>query len=351
MIDSIIGILAAVSLTPLDGIMIVVGTALIFSLYKALESKVFAPLLEHVEQRESLTSGAVFTASQMRQKSLALKARFDEAVFRARVAGNSKKSEAIASAKDRAANIIRQAENDAANALSAGRQEIAKQIATARNVAEVQARELANTLTSQVDSQLSRTAIILLALSAALTSIFSLTIPSAIAAAGHAAHSAPAFTDLKFYWINFILYVGIMTYILRKPLAKGWAARAARIKQSVMRSSDEVEAAERELNAIEALTKTLPQEEERIKKEIAEQGDAEAAEIISQAEQRAARIRQQATELIKGETRSAQSSFRQALVDRAVQIAKDRFGAGEFSAREELYQTAAITRAKQLVQH
>jgi F0F1-type ATP synthase membrane subunit b/b' len=142
-----------------------------------------------------------------------------------------------------------------------------------------------------------------------------------------------------------------MTYILRKPLANGWAARTSRIKQSVMRSSDEVEAAERELNAIEALTKTIPQEEERIKKEIAEQGDAEAAEIIRQAEQRAARIRQQATELIKGETRSAQSSFRQALVERAVQITKERFGAGDFTARENVYQTAAITRAKQLVQH
>jgi F0F1-type ATP synthase membrane subunit b/b' len=166
-----------------------------------------------------------------------------------------------------------------------------------------------------------------------------------------AGHGEPSISDLTFYWINFLLYVGIMTYILRKPLAKGWAARAARIKQSVMQSSDDVEAAERELNAIEALTKTLPQEEERVRNQIIEQANAEAADIVRQAEQRAVRIREQAKELLKGETRSAQASFRQALVARAVQIAKEKFGAGEFAAREEAYNAAAVTRAKQLVQH
>jgi F0F1-type ATP synthase membrane subunit b/b' len=173
-------------------------------------------------------------------------------------------------------------------------------------------------------------------------------VPVAFASSGH---GEPSFTDLTFYWINFVLYVGIMTYILRKPLAKGWAARTARIKQSVLQCSDDVESAERELNAIEALTKTLPQEEEKIKQQIIEQANAEAADIIRQAEQRAVRIREQAKELLKGETRSAQSSFRQALVARAVQIAKEKFGAGEFAARDDVYNTAAVTRAKQLVQH
>lgn len=166
-----------------------------------------------------------------------------------------------------------------------------------------------------------------------------------------AGHGEPSIGDLTFYWINFALYIGIMTYILRKPLAKGWAGRAARIKQSVMQSSDDVEAAERELNAIEALTKSLPQEEEKIRQQIVEQANAEAADIIRHAEQRAVRIREQAKELLKGETRSAQASFRQALVVRAVQIAKERFGAGEFAAREDVYNAAAVTRAKQLVQH
>jgi F0F1-type ATP synthase membrane subunit b/b' len=156
MIDSIVNILAVVSLTPTDGIMIVVCTVLMFVLYKALEVKVFAPLLEHVEQRESLTSGAVFTASQMRQKSAALKARFDESIFKARVAGNTKRSEIVAAAKEKASGIIRNAENDAATELNAGRQEISRQIASAQTGVEGEARELANRLAGQVDAQLAQ---------------------------------------------------------------------------------------------------------------------------------------------------------------------------------------------------
>lgn len=182
---------------------------------------------------------------------------------------------------------------------------------------------------------------------ATLVTVF-LLVPVACASSGH---GEPSIGDLTFYWINFALYVGIMIYVLRKPLAKGWAARTARIKQSVMQSSDDVEAAERELNAIEALTKSLPTEEEKIKQQIVEQANAEAADIVRQAEQRAARIREQAKELLKGETRSAQSTFRQSLVARAVQLAKEKFGAGEFAGREDVYQAAAVTRAKTLAQH
>lgn len=182
---------------------------------------------------------------------------------------------------------------------------------------------------------------------AALATIF-LNASGAYASSGH---GEPSIGDLTFYWVNFVLYVGVMAYIVRKPLAKGWAARTARIKQSVMQSSDDVEAAERELNAIEALTKSLPVEEEKIRQQIVEQANAEAADIVRQAEQRAARIREQAKDLLQGESRSAQSTFRNTLVARAVQLAKEKFGAGEFAAREDAYQTAAVSRAKQLVQH
>lgn len=156
MVDSIIGILKAVSLTPTDGVMILVCTGLLFVLYKLLEAKVFMPLLEHVEQREAVTTGAVFTASQMRQKTAALKARFDEAIFKARVAGNTKRAQVLSGAKERASKMVGKAEDDAAAELAAGRREIAKQIANARKAAEVEAHDLARSLAQQVDTHLSQ---------------------------------------------------------------------------------------------------------------------------------------------------------------------------------------------------
>jgi F-type H+-transporting ATPase subunit b len=171
------------------------------------------------------------------------------------------------------------------------------------------------------------------------------------AAFASSGHGEPSIGDLTFYWINFVLYIGLMTYILRKPLAKGWAGRVARIKQTVTQSGEDVDAAERELNAIEALIKVLPLEQDKIKQQLVEQANAEADDVIKQAQQRATRIKDQARELLKGETRSAQVSFKQSLVSRALQLAKERFASGDFAGRDSAYQAAAVTRAKSLVQN
>jgi F0F1-type ATP synthase membrane subunit b/b' len=155
MSETIVNILKTVSLTPTDGVMIVVGTVLIFLLHRFLANSVFSPLLEHVEQREALTTGALHTASQMRQKAEALKGRFDEAIFRARVEGNSKRAEIVSNAKDQASRIIRAAESEAANEVQVGRDAIARQIAQANTSAEATVQDLAKQLAGRVDSQLS----------------------------------------------------------------------------------------------------------------------------------------------------------------------------------------------------
>jgi F0F1-type ATP synthase membrane subunit b/b' len=154
MLQKVKDILEAISLSPLDGVMILVCTLLIAILYKLLAVKVFNPLLEHVERRESLTSGAVHTAAQMRQKTVALRSRFDEAIFKARVEGNAKRAEIVAAAKKSAHEIIRAAEEDASNELIAGRQEIARKIAAANSGADTEVQNIATQLVTQVDSHL-----------------------------------------------------------------------------------------------------------------------------------------------------------------------------------------------------
>lgn len=155
MSETIVNILKTVSLTPTDGVMIVVGTVLIFVLHRFLASSVFSPILEHVEQREALTTGALHTASQMRQKTEGLRARFDESIFRARVEGNTKRAEIVNAAKDQASKIIRDAESEAAKEVQAGRDAIARQIASANAGAESVVQDLAQQLAARVDAQLS----------------------------------------------------------------------------------------------------------------------------------------------------------------------------------------------------
>ena len=152
--QTITDVLAAISITPLDAKMIVVGTVFIFGLYRALAKGLFRPLLVHVEQRESVTEGALFTAGQMKQKSQALRARYDENLFETRVEANREKAEAVANAKKEAAGVIAAAEAQAASELAAGRAAIERQVNDAKQRAESDAQELAAILSAKVDSQL-----------------------------------------------------------------------------------------------------------------------------------------------------------------------------------------------------
>jgi F0F1-type ATP synthase membrane subunit b/b' len=147
-------ILDLFSLTNQDGQMIVVGTALLFALYFALRSAVFKPLLQHIEERETVTEGAVHTASQMRQKAQALRGRYDEGMLQARIAANKERQVAIGKAKTLATSIIGESEAKAAQELQAGRQSIDSALQQAYTRAEGEAQAIAETLTTKVDSQL-----------------------------------------------------------------------------------------------------------------------------------------------------------------------------------------------------
>lgn len=148
-------ILKTFSLERLDVPMILVGLALFFCLYKLLEAKVFLPVLEHVERREHATSGAVDTASLMRQKTTALRERFEQKMFEARVEANSRKLEIVNRAKAEASELHKSAEQEVAKVLAAGRAKIASELSDCRRRVESESQALAELLSHKVDSELS----------------------------------------------------------------------------------------------------------------------------------------------------------------------------------------------------
>lgn len=170
----------------------------------------------------------------------------------------------------------------------------------------------------------------------------------AFASGSEGAHHG-SIADVAGLWINFLVYVALLTALLRKPIKNGWAARRERIAEEVSAATSELEAAERELAAVEALTKNITQEQSRARADILKQGELEAAAIVTAAQEKAARIKSQVRDLLQGESRSAEANFRAALVAKAVELSKARFQTGEFAGRQGAYVDAAVDRAKKLV--
>jgi F0F1-type ATP synthase membrane subunit b/b' len=161
---------------------------------------------------------------------------------------------------------------------------------------------------------------------------------------------SPSVWDIRFLWLNFALYVALLYVLLRKVVASGWAARRQRVEKAVVSATSEMQSAEKELRSIEQVVRDLKVEQEKARAEVLTLAKEEAASIVSAAEERASRIRSQAKELLKGEKRSAEASFRSTLVARAVDLARSKFSSGQYSSRQDAYVAAAVDRAKRLVQ-
>ena len=178
--------------------------------------------------------------------------------------------------------------------------------------------------------------------------VANLSVTSAFASGGEGGHHG-SIADISGPWINFIVYVALLTALVRKPIKNGWASRRERIAAEVAAATSEMEAADRELAAVEALTKNVGQEQERARLDIVKQGELECAAIASASNEKAVRIKSQVAELLEGESRSAQASFRASLVAKAVELSRARFQGGEFASRQAAYVDAAVDRAKKLV--
>jgi F0F1-type ATP synthase membrane subunit b/b' len=91
----------------------------------------------------------------MRQKSQALRARYDENLLQARIEANRQKALLVQAAKDEAASLLAAAEASVARDLQDGRAALERQIAEAKQRSDAEAADVAALLSSKVDAQLS----------------------------------------------------------------------------------------------------------------------------------------------------------------------------------------------------
>ena len=152
------------------------------------------------------------------------------------------------------------------------------------------------------------------------------------------------------FWVNFAIYIAVLFIALRKIIPQAWMARRNAILENVTAAARELEQAERSVRDAEDKTKNLSNEQEAARQEIIKQAQLEAAQIIATAKEKAERQKAQAKDLIQGESRSAESVFRSELVFKAVELARDKFKSGAYTAKESSYRSAALDRAKRLVQ-
>ena len=149
-------------------------------------------------------------------------------------------------------------------------------------------------------------------------------------AAGHgaaAAHGGGETTErllaLLYRSINFIIFFGVLFYLLRKPLKQALADRKDTIQKELQDLEAKKEEANREFQILEKRISNIKEERETILAEYKAEAEKEKQKIIDNAQKTASRIIDQSQITIQQEMQKANQALRQEMSDLAVRMAED----------------------------
>ena len=150
-------------------------------------------------------------------------------------------------------------------------------------------------------------------------------------AGGHLTEAS--WTDLKFRVINFVLFAGILVWLLRKKIKNYYADRKEKIANELRNMEAAKVEAERSLAEVEKRIARLEADGQEILDEYRRQGESIQASIIARAEETARQITEQAQFTVENEAKMAAENLRFAVADMVVeateQVLKSQLGPEE----------------------
>lgn len=134
--------------------------------------------------------------------------------------------------------------------------------------------------------------------------------------------SAQRTKELIWRTMNFVVLAGVLVFLMKKPLAKGLAARRQGIKDQLDDLERQKAEAQQKLSEYQQKLNQLDKEVEKIVAEYVKDGEAAKAKIIEEAKSAAEKLQAQAKKNIENEFEKARQQLRAELVNEAVAIAE-----------------------------
>jgi F0F1-type ATP synthase membrane subunit b/b' len=132
----------------------------------------------------------------------------------------------------------------------------------------------------------------------------------------------PGFEAWKF--LNLAIFVGIMVYLLKKPLSAAFKAKRDAIRAELIRAEEEKQAALAKLTVAEAKLARIESEADEIAEKARREAEEEKARILREAEEEAARLRQQATSEIARKAQLVRLELRRFSAEESIRLAEEK---------------------------
>jgi len=137
----------------------------------------------------------------------------------------------------------------------------------------------------------------------------------------------PDLNAIAFHAINFLLLVGLLTYLLRDKIRDALANRAAHVKREIDDSNQARKDAAQRFEELEARLDGFESELEKMKEDAVVEADKEHNSILARAEEDAARIAESAQRSIRDETDRARQALRHEVAQLSVDLAREKLSA------------------------
>jgi len=124
-------------------------------------------------------------------------------------------------------------------------------------------------------------------------------------------------------FLNLLLFVGLLVFLLRRPIGASLTARRDTIRRELMRAQEERRAALAKLEEVEARLARLDAEVETVRAQAKREAEAERESITRATAEETRRLREQAQREIESAGKVARQDLRRYAAEQSVRLAED----------------------------
>ncbi len=155
-------------------------------------------------------------------------------------------------------------------------------------------------------------------------------------------------SDLTWYFFNFTVYCVMMFFILRKPLAKAWAARCQTISTHVNAAQKQLKDAEARLAHAQAEASAVEARIAKMQSDIASATANEKVRLQAAAEQQLAALKKQSAQLIEAERHAQKNAIEKEISARVLEKAEETLRSEFGNTEDRSYRSKLVDNLKSL---
>ncbi len=142
----------------------------------------------------------------------------------------------------------------------------------------------------------------------------------------------PGFEAWKF--INLAIFVGLLVYLLKKPLSETFKAKREQIRAELIKAEEEKQAALAKFTEAEAKLARLDTDKENVLIRAKEEAEAESNRLVEQTEAEVKKMREQANSEIARTAALAKHNLRKLSAEETIRLAEEMIK-GKLGAKED----------------